>query len=236
MATFIMSLNWTDQGIRNVKDSPKRAKAARELAGKVGVEIKQLFLTSGDADLVLVVDTPDGDNVAKFAMALGSRAMSGAVQPGPGTKRNIKSSSRNCLNRKLFQQIACRWSTHVETAARRNLLRGPTTFCCIDGTATCRFGFICRLRLRAKRTGGGFHLSGEETMKTRLIAVVTLVSLSSLAMLSMGSTASQAQHVYHRAPAYHHYYSTHHSTNYHNERHSPNPYHPGYTMGRHSGE
>jgi uncharacterized protein with GYD domain len=46
--------------------------AGRDLAKKVGVEIKHLYLTAGDSDLVLFVDTPNGDNVAKFALALGS--------------------------------------------------------------------------------------------------------------------------------------------------------------------
>src|SRR5258706_546416 len=72
MPTFMMSLNWTDQGIRAVKDSPKRSEAARELAKKVGVEIKHLYLTSGDSDLVIFVDAPSGDNVAKFALAVSS--------------------------------------------------------------------------------------------------------------------------------------------------------------------
>jgi uncharacterized protein with GYD domain len=72
MPTFILSLNWTDQGIRSVKDAPKRSKAARQLAKKVGVEIQQIFLTSGDSDLLAIVDSPNGDNVAKFAIALGS--------------------------------------------------------------------------------------------------------------------------------------------------------------------
>ena len=72
MPMFIMSLGWTDQGIRAVKDAPKRSKAARDLAKKVGVDIKQLYLTSGDSDLLLIVDTPNGDNVAKFALALGA--------------------------------------------------------------------------------------------------------------------------------------------------------------------
>lgn len=45
---FILSLNFTDQGIRNIKDGPKRAKAAREMAKKIGVDIKQVYLTSGD--------------------------------------------------------------------------------------------------------------------------------------------------------------------------------------------
>ena len=73
MPTFILSLNWTDQGIRSVKDAPKRAKAAQELAKRVGVEIKEVYLTSGDDDLLLIVDTANGDNVAKFALALGSQ-------------------------------------------------------------------------------------------------------------------------------------------------------------------
>lgn len=40
MPMFICTLNWTDQGIRSVKESPKRAQAARDLAKKLGVEIK----------------------------------------------------------------------------------------------------------------------------------------------------------------------------------------------------
>jgi uncharacterized protein with GYD domain len=73
MPMFICSINWTDQGIRSVKDAPKRAAASKELAKKLGVEVKQVFLTSGDNDLVVIVDTPNGDNVAKWAMALGSQ-------------------------------------------------------------------------------------------------------------------------------------------------------------------
>jgi uncharacterized protein with GYD domain len=72
MPTFMLSLKWTDQGIRGIKDAPKRVQAGRDLAKKVGVEIKHLYLTAGDSDLVLFVDTPNGDNVAKFALALGS--------------------------------------------------------------------------------------------------------------------------------------------------------------------
>ena len=71
MPTFMLSMNWTDQGIRGIKLGPQRAQAARDLAKKVGVEIKHLYLTSGDSDLVAFVDAPNGDNVAKFALALG---------------------------------------------------------------------------------------------------------------------------------------------------------------------
>lgn len=69
---FISSLNWTDQGIRNVKDAPKRAQAARDIAKKVGVEIRELYLTSGETDMVAILETDNGDNTAKFAMAISS--------------------------------------------------------------------------------------------------------------------------------------------------------------------
>lgn len=69
---FISTINWTDQGIRSVRDGPKRAQAARETAKKMGVEIKELYLTSGDHDLLAILETSNGDNVAKFAMAMGS--------------------------------------------------------------------------------------------------------------------------------------------------------------------
>src|SRR5215475_11873686 len=72
MPTFILTLNWTEQGIHAVKDAPKRSQAAKELAKKLGVEIKQAYLTSGEHDLLLVVESASGDNVAKFALATGA--------------------------------------------------------------------------------------------------------------------------------------------------------------------
>jgi uncharacterized protein with GYD domain len=68
----IMTGTWTDRGIRGVKDAPKRAQAARDLAKKLGVEIKQVFLTSGESDLLLILETSNADNIPKFALAIGS--------------------------------------------------------------------------------------------------------------------------------------------------------------------
>jgi uncharacterized protein with GYD domain len=70
---FILSLSFTDQGIRTIKDASKRVKAAKELAKKLGIEVKQVYLTSGESDLIVIVATPSGDNVAKYALALGAR-------------------------------------------------------------------------------------------------------------------------------------------------------------------
>jgi uncharacterized protein with GYD domain len=73
MPTFICALGWTEQGIKAVKDAPKRATAARELAQKLDVEIKHVWLTNGQDDLLLILEAGNGDNVAKFALALSSQ-------------------------------------------------------------------------------------------------------------------------------------------------------------------
>ena len=69
---FIMSLNFTDQGIKGIKEAPKRAQAAKDLAKKCGAEVKSVYLTTGDADLVVMLEAPGGENAVKFAMALGA--------------------------------------------------------------------------------------------------------------------------------------------------------------------
>ena len=50
-----------------------RAQAAHELAKKLGVEIKQVYLTTGASDLLLILEATGGDNVAKFALALSAQ-------------------------------------------------------------------------------------------------------------------------------------------------------------------
>ena len=70
MPTYIVLLNWTDQGIRNAKQSPQRLDAARELGRKFGLEIKASYLTMGAYDLVALAEAPDDQALAKFALAL----------------------------------------------------------------------------------------------------------------------------------------------------------------------
>ena len=59
MATFISLLNFTDQGIRNVKDSPDRYEAFRAMAEKLGVTVKGLYYTVGPYDIVAVMEGTD---------------------------------------------------------------------------------------------------------------------------------------------------------------------------------
>jgi uncharacterized protein with GYD domain len=59
MPTYIMLLNFTDQGIRNIKDSPKRADAFKNTAKKAGATVKEVFWTLGQYDVVTIVEAPD---------------------------------------------------------------------------------------------------------------------------------------------------------------------------------
>jgi len=71
MAKYIALCNWTDQGIKNVKDSPARLDAAKALAKKLGGSVVDFYMTMGGHDMVVVVEAPDDEAVAKFNLLLG---------------------------------------------------------------------------------------------------------------------------------------------------------------------
>jgi uncharacterized protein with GYD domain len=72
MAQYVILSNWTEQGIRNVKDSPARLDAAKQLCKKHGAEITAFFMTMGSHDQVVIMQAPSDEVVAQIALALGS--------------------------------------------------------------------------------------------------------------------------------------------------------------------
>ncbi|GAB4168432.1 MAG: GYD domain-containing protein [Rhodocyclaceae bacterium] len=72
MATYIALSNFTDQGIRNVKDSTKRADAVKEAARKFGARMTQVYWTLGHYDLVAIIEAPDEASATAFALAIGA--------------------------------------------------------------------------------------------------------------------------------------------------------------------
>ena len=72
MATYIALMNWTDQGIKNVKGSPERLDAARKLAKKLGCELRDFYMTLGAYDMISVLEAPNDDAVAKFVLSTAS--------------------------------------------------------------------------------------------------------------------------------------------------------------------
>lgn len=72
MPTYIALLKWTGKGIETVKDSPSRLDAGRKALKKIGVKIKDTYLTMGRYDLVCVVEAPDDETFATAMLTLGS--------------------------------------------------------------------------------------------------------------------------------------------------------------------
>jgi uncharacterized protein with GYD domain len=72
MATFIALLNYTDQGIRSIKESPGRLEAAKKGFQAAGAELKQFYLAMGRYDAVIVAEAPDDETVAKLLLQTGA--------------------------------------------------------------------------------------------------------------------------------------------------------------------
>jgi uncharacterized protein with GYD domain len=72
VTTYILLINWTDQGVRNVRDSPKRLDSSKKMLEEMGGAFRAFFLTMGEYDLVAVIEAPDDAVAARFAMLTGA--------------------------------------------------------------------------------------------------------------------------------------------------------------------
>jgi uncharacterized protein with GYD domain len=70
MPTFICFLNWTDQGAKSAKDSSNRSQAARSMAEKLGGKVLSAYVTTGQYDVVVTLEMPNGEAMVKFASAI----------------------------------------------------------------------------------------------------------------------------------------------------------------------
>jgi uncharacterized protein with GYD domain len=93
MPTYISMLRYTQQGISTVKNAPARIDAAREAYRKAGGELKSIYLTLGQYDLVAIVEMPNDEAVARMALAL-------------GVQGNIRSETMRAFTEAEFRKIA----------------------------------------------------------------------------------------------------------------------------------
>jgi uncharacterized protein with GYD domain len=63
--------NFTEEGIRKIKDSPKRADAFKDMAKKVGATVKELFWTLGQYDVVAIVEAQDDVSMTALGLSTG---------------------------------------------------------------------------------------------------------------------------------------------------------------------
>lgn len=71
MPTYVALLSWTDQGVRNYKDSVKRAETFGSAAQKLGAKLLSIYWTVGPYDLVAVVEAPDDETASAALLQLG---------------------------------------------------------------------------------------------------------------------------------------------------------------------
>jgi uncharacterized protein with GYD domain len=71
--TYIVLGNFTDQGVRNVKDTTKRLEGVRGMAKKLGVTIKDAYWTLGQYDVALVAEAPDEGVMTAFGLSVGAQ-------------------------------------------------------------------------------------------------------------------------------------------------------------------
>ena len=77
MPTYITLINYTQQGVTKMKDSPARLDAAKQVFKAAGAELKAFYLTLGHYDAVVISEGPDDETAAKLALAIGGQ---GAVR------------------------------------------------------------------------------------------------------------------------------------------------------------
>jgi uncharacterized protein with GYD domain len=72
MATFITTIKFTQQGIENIRESPKRATAFKSAAKKLGVKVTDVYWTLGSFDGLLIFEAPDGETATAAMLQVAS--------------------------------------------------------------------------------------------------------------------------------------------------------------------
>ncbi len=71
MPSYLALLNWTEQGIRNVKDSPQRLDAIKEAAKAAGGKLVFFYMTMGEYDAACLLELPNDEVAAKLILSVG---------------------------------------------------------------------------------------------------------------------------------------------------------------------
>ncbi len=92
MPTYVMLANWTDQGIRAIKDAAGRIDAARRMLEEMGGQLRTVYMTMGQYDLAAIYEAPDDAVSARFTLMLGSLG-------------NVRTTSMKAFPEEAFRHI-----------------------------------------------------------------------------------------------------------------------------------
>ena len=70
MPTYVALMNWTEQGIRNVKDTVNRRQASEQALDQMGIRITATYWTQGAYDLVAIFEAPDDETASAGLLGL----------------------------------------------------------------------------------------------------------------------------------------------------------------------
>ena len=73
MPTYVLLMNWTDQGVRTVKETVDRYEQARGSLEQLGLRLKDTYWTVGPYDIVGIGDAPDDETASAATLALASQ-------------------------------------------------------------------------------------------------------------------------------------------------------------------
>ena len=79
MPTYITLGKYTQMGIENIKDGPERLEEAKKTFESMGAKIKDFYLVTGEYDMVVIVEAPDDETIAKLALIIGSKGTSRTI-------------------------------------------------------------------------------------------------------------------------------------------------------------
>jgi uncharacterized protein with GYD domain len=93
MPTYIALARYTAKGIESIRQSPSRVDAARQAFRQAGADMKTLYLTMGQYDLVVVIEAPNDETMARIALTLGSQG-------------NVRTETMRAFTEDEFRKIA----------------------------------------------------------------------------------------------------------------------------------
>jgi uncharacterized protein with GYD domain len=95
MATYVSLMNFTDQGIKSVKDAPKRIEEAVKGLEAIGGKLKGFYVVMGEYDYVAIAEAPSDEAALGFLLALGAQG-------------NVRTTTLKAFNKEEFAEIVKR--------------------------------------------------------------------------------------------------------------------------------
>jgi uncharacterized protein with GYD domain len=76
VATYVVLVNWTDQGIAGFKGTAERVDQEAEIRKRAGVDLKEIYWTQGPYDLIAIIEAPDDESIAAAMLGVGAHGNS----------------------------------------------------------------------------------------------------------------------------------------------------------------